>query len=496
MLKSTVIAVAIIAGGTNLAWGMENPLQAKPNIAVPQPAELTLIRHQQTHDLPDDILTMMRKDSIPSDHLSVYIRDLNANAPLVLHNDHVPRNPASTMKLVTTWTALKLLGPAYTWKTEVWTRGTVANGVLQGDLILKGFGDPFLTDEAFWQLLHDVQLKGVKSITGNLVVDNSFFSLPPQDPAAFDGEPSKVYNAPPSALMYNFQATRFLFEPDAVNKRVSISAFPAVPGLQIDNQVQLSARESCTKGDYHPYFSHTGSTVKITGTYAQGCGKNFIMRVMSTPEEHVFNAFRDVWQAQGGTFNGKLQVGELQAGDTLLHKHESRTLGEQIRFINKWSNNVMARELLLTVGAHLGGAPATLEKGQKAVQMLLATSGIDLTGMVLENGAGLSRDERITAQQLGQLLESAWRDPYMPEFMASMPLFGEDGTLAERFKNDDLRGRSHMKTGTLRDATAIAGYMLTRTGKRLVVVLQHNGAESGGSGRRLQDAILRWAFEQ
>ena len=156
----------------------------------------------------------------------------------------------------------------------------------------------------------------------------------------------------------------------------------------------------------------------------------------------------------------------------------------------------MARELLLTVGAHLGGAPATLEKGQKAMQMLLATSGIYLTGMVLENGAGLSRDERITAQQLGQLLESAWRDPYMPEFMASMPLFGEDGTLAERFKNDDLRGRSHMKTGTLRDATAIAGYMLTRTGKRLVVVLQHNGAESGGSGRRLQDAILRWAFEQ
>ena len=496
MLKRIAIAVAMIAGGGNPVWGLNNPLSVQPAVGVPQPAELTLIRHQQTHELPADILAMMQKERVPSDHLSVYIRDLNANAPLVLHNDNVPRNPASTMKLVTTWTALKLLGPAYTWKTEVWTRGTVANGVLQGDLVLKGFGDPFLTDEAFWQLLHDVQLKGVKTITGNLVVDNSFFSLPPQDPSAFDGEPSKVYNAPPSALMYNFQATRFLFEPDAANKRVNISAFPTVPNLQIDNQVQFSTREGCGKGDYHPYFNHTGSTVKITGTYAQGCGKNFMMRVMSTPEEHAFNAFRDIWHAQGGTFNGQLQIGELQAGDVLLHKQESRTLGEQIRFINKWSNNVMARELLLTVGAHLGGEPATLEKGQKAVQMLLATSGIDLTGMVVENGAGLSRDERITAHQLGQLLESAWRDPYMPEFMASMPLFGEDGTLAERFKNDDLRGRSHMKTGTLRDTTAIAGYMLTRTGKRLVVVLQHNGAESGGSGRRLQDAILRWAFEQ
>ena len=156
----------------------------------------------------------------------------------------------------------------------------------------------------------------------------------------------------------------------------------------------------------------------------------------------------------------------------------------------------MARELLLTVGAHLGGAPATLEKGQKAVQMLLATSGIDLTGMVLENGAGLSRDERITAQQLGQLLESAWRDPYMPEFMASMPLLGEDGTLAHRFKQDDMKGRSHLKTGTLKDVTAIAGYMLTRSGKRMVIVIQHNGAEASGSGRLIQDAILRWVFEQ
>ena len=497
MLKRIVIAVAIVCLGGNPAWGLENPfVAAVPTVTTPKPAELSLIRYQQTHDLPEEIQAMMQKDRIPADHLSVYIRDLNANAPLVLHNDNVPRNPASTMKLVTTWTALKSLSPSYTWKTEVWARGNIKDGVLNGDLLLKGFGDPFLTDEAFWQLLHDLQLKGVKAITGNLVVDNSFFNLPPQDPAAFDGEPSKVYNAPPSALMYNFQATRFLFEADTATHRVNISPFPVVPGLQIDNQVNLSSRNSCAKGDYHPYFNHVGSVVTVTGTYAQGCGKNFIMRVMSTPEEHVFNAFRDVWHAQGGQFNGKLQVGTVQPGDTLLHTQESRTLGEQIRFINKWSNNVMARELFLTIGAQLAGAPATLAKSQKAVAMLLTAAGVDVNGMVVENGAGLSRQERISAQQLGQLLESAWRDPYMPEFMASLPLLGEDGTLAERFKNDDLRGRSHMKTGTLRDTTAIAGYMLTRTGKRLVVVLQHNGAESGGSGRRLQDAILRWAFEQ
>ena len=501
MWKSIFVASCLGLGAGSL-WANDAvnvrfaALTSPPTESTPRPAELALIRQQQTLDLPPDIQAMVDKEHIPAEHFSVYIRDLNANAPLVLHNDDVPRNPASTMKLVTTWSALKLLSPSFTWKTEVWTRGQVNNGVLQGDLILRGFGDPFLTDEAFWQLLHDVQLKGIKSITGNLVIDNSYFSLPPQDPAAFDGEPAKVYNAPPAALMYNFEATRFLFETDPVNKKVLITPFPQVPGMQIDNQVKMSQSQYCGKGDYHPYFQRLGNVVKITGSYAQGCGKNFIMRVVSTPEENVFNAFHDVWLAQGGSFNGQLQVGELQPGDALLHTQESRSLGEQIRFINKWSNNVMARELLLTVGGQVGGAPATLEKGQKAIQLLLAASGIDLKGFVIENGAGLSRDERITARQLGLLLESAWRDPYMPEFMASMPLLGEDGTLAERFKNDDLRGRSHLKTGTLRDTTAIAGYMLTRTGKRLVVVLQHNGGEAGGSGRRLQDAILKWAFEQ
>jgi D-alanyl-D-alanine carboxypeptidase/D-alanyl-D-alanine-endopeptidase (penicillin-binding protein 4) len=210
----------------------------------------------------------------------------------------------------------------------------------------------------------------------------------------------------------------------------------------------------------------------------------------------VFNAFRDVWQSQGGTLTGGLKTGIVQAGDILVHTLESRTLGEQIRFINKYSNNVMARELLLSIGGKIGGEPATPSKGAQAVLQLLADEGINTTGLVIDNGAGLSRNERVSALQLGQLLETAWRDPYMPEFMASLPLLGEDGTLAHRFQRDDMKGRSHLKTGTLKDVTAIAGYMLTRSGKRMVIVIQHNGAEAAGSGRLIQDAILRWVFEQ
>lgn len=490
MLKTVyTLGLALCVCMTSVFAADTTPLPA------PKPAELTLIRYQKPIDLPDEIKVMMEKSKIPADHLSVYIRDLNADAPMVLHNDQVERNPASTMKLVTTWAALKLLGPAYTWKTESWLRGEFKDGILNGDLILKGYGDPFLTDESFREMLHDLQLKGLKEIRGNLIIDDSYFQLGPQDPAAFDHEPTKVYNAPPSALMFNFQANRFLFEADEANKRVNVTPFPGIPGLQLDNQVKLS-NGGCSKQHYKPDFEQEGQTIRVKGAYSAACGKNFIMRVMSTPEEHVFNAFRDVWHSLGGVFNGKLQTGQVQVSDILLDTHESRTLGEQIRFVNKWSNNVMARMLMLAAGIKVMGEPATLDKGRIAIAQVLQEAGIDYKGMVVENGSGLSRHARISARQLGQLLETAWRDPYMPEFMASMPLLGEDGTLASRFDKEDLRGRSHMKTGTLRDATAIAGYMLTRNGKRLVVVLQHNGNEAQGSGRRLQDAILKWAFEQ
>ena len=466
-------------------------------VGAPQPAELALVRAEQPiAGLPDNIQALIAETKAPTANLSVYVRDLSADKPLVVHNVSVPRNPASTMKLLTTWAGLKLLGPNWTWKTQVWIRGQVQDGILLGDLILKGYGDPFLTDESFWQLLHDLRLKGLREIHGNLVVDNSYFDLSNEPATNFDDEPTKIYNALPSALMFNFQGTRFLFEADDFNKRVNIISFPQNPRLNIENNVSYVSG-GCQKIHYLPKFVITQNNAKVSGSYSSGCGKNFIMRLASaSPEEHVFNAFRDVWQSQGGTLTGGLKTGVVQAGDVLVHTLESRTLGEQIRFINKYSNNVMARELLLSIGGKIGGEPATPSKGAQAVLQLLADEGINTTGLVIDNGAGLSRNERVSALQLGKLLETAWRDPYMPEFMASMPLLGEDGTLAHRFHRDDMKGRSHLKTGTLKDVTAIAGYMLTRSGKRMVIVIQHNGAEASGSGRLIQDAILRWVFEQ
>ena len=474
---------------------VELPSTAPINHTPPQPAEQAITRHAQVQDLPSTLIDFMQERNISADEISVYVRDVSADGPLLQHEVDLPRNPASTMKLLTTWAALKTLGPAWTWDTEVWTRGEIQDGVLNGDLILKGYGDPFLVYESFWQLVHDLRLKGLQEVTGNIIIDNSFFELPAIDPAAFDGERERVYNAPPSALMFNFQATRLLFEPDMAASKVNVIAFPK-PKLPLTDQLEFVSGD-CTKRRHNPHVqTQIDGSIKVSGPYIGSCGSRLETLVLSSPEEHAFNAFRDFWQMLGGKLGGGLQTGILKAGDRQYYVHTSMPLAEQIRLINKWSNNVMTRQVMLTVGAKMFEAPATLEKGRLAVLKVLTDQGIPTQGLVIENGSGLSRNERVSARQFGELLQAIWRDPYMPEMLNSLPLLGEDGTLARRFRHTDLAGRTRLKTGTLKDVSAIAGYMLTRSGKRMIVVMQQNGQRSAGFGHSLQNLLLEWVFEQ
>ncbi len=500
-----------------------NEIKATTIAAEPQPAQTHYNTNQAPQDLPASVNKLLKKYKIPTKNISIYIRDLNADAPMLELNADKLRTPASTMKLLTTYAALKELGPNYSWRTEVWTKGPISGGVLSGDLILKGYGDPFLVYENFWKLVNTLRNKGLKHIEGDIIIDNSYFQLPPHNPAAFDGKEFRIYNVESSALMFNFQATRFLFTPE-LNEQISegnkkrnkkkskkkskkkknkeigivkLTPYPKITDFNFDNQIKL-IKGRCRKSHLRPKFNkNKKGDLIISGNYAAKCKQRFILRAISKPEEHVFNAFRDFWLELNGTLKGGLKIAKVSAKDELFHVHSSPTLGEQIRLINKWSNNVMTKQLLLTLGAIKYGRPGTMEKGRQAILDTLNANDIDTNGVQLENGSGLSRSALITARQMGNLLEAAFRDPYMPEFMASLSLPGVDGTLVNRFRKDQLRGRSHLKTGTLDFVTAISGYMLNRKGKRLVIAIQHNGKRTGaGRGAKIQDAILRWSFEQ
>ncbi len=449
--------------------------------------------------LPAPVSQGLAKQGLPTSGLGIYIQEVMAKQPLLAYNADQPYHPASAIKVLTTFIALELLGPAYTWKTEALTSGAITKGRLQGDLILKGFGDPFLTTEAFWKLLRGLRDRGLKHINGGLVVDNRHFTPPRHDPAAFDGKPLRPYNAGPDALLLNFQVVGFQFLPDPVAKRVRIVPDPKPANLKINNQLKYlngPCRGRHKRVKMRTYRHKSNTSIEFTGNYPGSCGEYILHRVVLPPAELVYGVFKTLWTELGGTLSGGVRTSKAVANARSLFTLRSRPLAELLYGINKYSNNVMARQLLLTMGAKRYGAPGTLAKGRTAIKDWLQAHKLPIPELHLANGSGLSRNTRISARSLGRFLVLAHNHPFMAEFAASLPLSAVDGTLRRRFKNGPLAGRLRLKTGTIDDVRAIAGYLLSRSGKTYAVVMLHNHPGIHiNKGTRIQDTLLRWLYE-
>jgi D-alanyl-D-alanine carboxypeptidase/D-alanyl-D-alanine-endopeptidase (penicillin-binding protein 4) len=446
--------------------------------------------------LPEAMVQALRHYRIPINSVSVFAQEIGHERPIVSVASDVARNPASVIKLLPTLVALEELGPGYTWKTEAYATAGAEDGNLAGDLYLKGYGDPYFLTEHFWRLLRGLRIGGITGIDGDLVLDRSFFEPDIVDPADFDGRPYRVYNTSASALLLNFHAVNFRIEPDADVRRARIVADPQPDHVKIVNRVKL-IDGPCRYWNSRPkmrviHTPHT-DTVHFSGRYAAACGQRSLFRSISEPAPYVYGVFENLWREQGGRFGGQLREGLLPAEARLLHTAYSRPLADVIRSTNKYSNNVMSRQLLLTLGAETYDPPGTLAKGVQAVHAWLQKKGLHFPELVLDNGTGLSREVRISARHLGELLLAAYRSPRMPEFVSALPIAGVDGTLHKRFSDSDFAGRLHVKTGTLDNVRAMAGYLLDAQGRRLVVVYLHNhrGAHLR-AGAQVEAVFLRW----
>lgn len=454
----------------------------------------------QAGELPAALTTALAEYNIPTSAVSIFVQDVKGTQPLLVFQEAVPRSPASVIKLLITFAALDSLGPAYTWKTEAHASGPIQNGVLSGDLILKGYGDPFLVTERFWKLLQGLRSRGLRHIGGDLVIDNLFFSPGPEDRVGFDGQSQRAYNAHPDALLVNFQSVLFSVIPDQTGRRVRVVVEPMPSNLRVDNRLQLvngRCRGALAHANMRVLQDDQDAIARFSGKYPLDCGKFEMHRVVLPTTSFTFGVFKSLWTGMGGTFEGRLRIGETPAAATLLYSIESHALAEQIRGLNKFSNNVMARQLLLTLAAERFGKPGTKSKGSAAITDWLNTRALSFPELVVDNGSGLSRATRISAHNLGQLLLSAYKSPYMPEFMASLSLAGIDGTLKNRLKNGPLTGRAHLKTGQIDGASGVAGYVLTKKGNTIIVacLLNHPSVHLG-AGKRVQDTLLRWIHDR
>ncbi len=449
-------------------------------------------------ELPGRIRSALDARNIAHDSLSVFVADVETGETVLQWRSDEARNPASTIKLLTTLVALDVLGPAYRWRTDVYAKGKLSGGRLDGDLLLKGYGDPFLVTERVWQLLRNIRHAGVREITGDLLLDDSWFDVGNYDPAAFDRQPLRAYNVAPNALLMNFKVVRYWFEPDHEAGTVKVRLDPPLENLGVKNRLDL-ANGRCR--GYQRGITITANNaideVTFSGQFPSGCDRYSMDRAALTHNEFVYGLFGSLWRDSGGLFEGGWRNVIVEEDAEPLLSFDSLPLTDMIARINKHSNNVMVRQLLYTLGAEANGAPGTEESGKAVISKWLTDNGLASTKIAIENGAGLSRNTRTTAKDMAEMLQFAWRQPYMPEYLASMALSGLDGTLRRRFNDADLLGKAHLKTGSLDHVTAIAGYLQSRSGRRFVIVAMQNFENiHRGPGEEVQEALLRWLYEQ
>jgi D-alanyl-D-alanine carboxypeptidase/D-alanyl-D-alanine-endopeptidase (penicillin-binding protein 4) len=442
--------------------------------------------------LPEPIAAELRAARVSLNALAITVVPLSGAGLTLAINEHQPMNPASTMKIATTMAALELLGPQYVWRTEALATAPVKQGVLEGDLWLRGSGDPRLVIEDLWLLVQRLRGQGLREIRGDLVLDRSAFEAIAHDPAAFDGEALRPYNAGPDALLLNYKAVGFHFVPDPEARQVRVYALPALAGMAVPTSVNAvdgpcNDWRARLAGDFadplRPQFR---------GVFPLACGDRVWHVNLLTPVQYAQALFRSLWEAGGGTWRGRARDGAVPPQARRVAVHESRPLAEVIRDINKFSNNVMARQLFLTIGAEVSRQPASLERAQAALGNWLVGRGLDRREFVLENGAGLSRAERLTSAGLARLLVASFNSSLMPELMSSLPLVGVDGTMRKRAA---AAGSAHVKTGLLVDVRAIAGYVLAASGRRYAVVAIVNHPNAGATQSAL-DALLAFVQAQ
>ncbi len=450
--------------------------------------------------LPKEVADALRSASVPAAAVSIVVQEVGATRPSLSVNAGAAFNPASVMKLFTTYAALELLGPAYRWKTEAYAEGELRDGVLDGNLVLKGYGDPRLDYESFWMLLRELRGRGLRDIHGDLVLDRSFFSPAEGTSGDFDGESLRPYNVLPDALLVHYKSLRFVFLPDAERGRVGVYVMPRPPGMEVTSRLKL-AGGPCLEGKAFRYLlsptfeAGPPPRVSFDGRYPIACGEKDLHVALLRPDAQVAGVLGELWAEMGGTWTGRVREGTVPEGARLLHTHDSLPLAEVVRDINKYSNNVMARQLFLTLATAGNDPPAHLYQAREVLRHWLNLKGISAPELSVENGAGLSRTDRASAATLAELLQAAWKSPVMPEFVASLPLAAIDGTMKKRLLGEPVAGHAHVKTGLLSDVRAMAGYLLDAQGRRQVVVMLMNHPNAPDA-EEANDALLRWVYDR
>jgi D-alanyl-D-alanine carboxypeptidase/D-alanyl-D-alanine-endopeptidase (penicillin-binding protein 4) len=468
--------------------------------------------------IPPNISVSLERNQIPQDAISISVTEIEPSKPgkhsaknILTWRASEPMNPASTMKVLTTLASLDILGPQYRWRTNIYTDGVIRQGTLKGNLYLQGSGDPKLIPEELAKLMKDLQALGIQKIDGNLFFDRSAYAPSVMEHNTIDGESLRAYNVPPDPLLYAFRTLSFQLGKSRSADFIDISYTPALSQLKVVNQMQLVNR-ACDNWKGNIRFSlepegisntDQALTAQFAGSFPNTCkGVNFNVVALDA-NTFLTQGFAAAWELAGGSW-AQAPVGKNGAvplASRLLLQFEGINLGDDVLDINKYSNNVMARQLLLTLALEKMGKPATTANGELVIQSWLKKNGLNFPNLVIENGSGLSRNEAISADQMNQLLLTARNLPSGEIFYNSLPIAGIDGTMRNRLMTQ-LRKFLHLKnkpevrikTGSLADVRAISGYVVSKSG-RMYAVSSFINHPNAWRGLEAHDQLLEWLLD-
>ncbi len=489
-----VLAAAMALPAALAAGPAADATPAKRPVEASTPAK-RLAGEPSASGAPPSVLAMLHRAGVSEDEIGLLAVPVDGGKPLARWNEDRAFNPASTMKLLTTYAALGMLGQDYRWRTGVYLTGLLDGDRLGGDLVLRGGGDPKLVIEDMLALVARMRAAGLRRIDGDLVIDDSLYELDAVAPESIDGELTRPYNVTPYPAMMNFKSTRFVFTPRG--KRLSIELDPPLADVKIINKVTLvpgRCRHGIGSLRIADRSDERDALVEVSGRYSTGCGSQGMFASVLSHRQFIHGFFKAAWLQSGGEWNGLTRVETGAAkGKPWLVWESPRTLAEVAVDVNKTSNNVMTRQLLLQVAADVMKVPATIGHARMAVLGWLEQRGLDFPELVLDNGSGLSRSERMSAAAQVRLLRDAASSPYADLFRASLPIIGVDGTMRYRLRDHPVSGHGWIKTGSLDEVRAIAGYVDAASGRRYAVSMLVNSAHAEAS-RAAQDEFLRYVY--
>lgn len=438
--------------------------------------------------LPERLQKVLKAYSVPKDHLGLAVIDLSKTPHPVEFglNEKEQMTPASTTKIVTAAAVLQKLGPSFKFQTTLWSAGNIKDGILNGDLVLKGGGDPGFVSETMWFLVNELVRTGIKKIEGNVIVDDTDFDAIRADPSRDPERVDRAYDAPVGAMSFNWNSINIFVRPTQVGEAPSVHLDPIGNGFSVVNKAK-TVNKAGTSID----ISRNGDKIHVSGTIGVGSDEKVTYKNIDDPAEWSGQNLIFFLGQRGITVSGKLKMGKKPEGAKLLAKAESKPVSNSVTDMMKFSNNFVAEMLTKNLAAQAGVVPATIEGGMKIIRANLLAMGIDEKNFNLVNPSGLSRKNKMRPVDLAQVLTKSYENfPTSAEFLTALPLSGIDGTLKSRMKTPQATGWVRAKTGLLNGVVGLAGFAGRKDGSIRAFAFIFNGkAEQGDLVRRLFDQL-------